>query len=73
MSFGARLASHGWQDSSGHWSNPALVDILKNQDERNRFFNDPTVRAFIKEQNTLDNYLFAQFKLQHVDLQTLGH
>ena len=68
MSFGARLASHGWQDSSGHWSNPALVDILKNQEERNRFFNDPTVRAFIREQNTLDNYLFAQFKRQHADL-----
>ena len=73
MSFGARLASHGWQDSSGHWSNPALVDILKNQDERNRFFNDPTVRAFIKEQNTLDNYLFAQFKRQHADLLKLAY
>jgi hypothetical protein len=72
MSFGARLASHGWQDSSGHWSNPALVDILKNQDERNRFFNDPTVRAFIKEQNTLDNYLFSQFKRQHADLLKLA-
>jgi hypothetical protein len=71
MSFGARLASHGWQDSSGHWSNPALVDILKNQEERNRFFNDPTVRAFIREQNTLDNYLFAQFKRQHADLLKL--
>ena len=68
MSFGARLASHGWQDSSGNWSNPALVDILKKQDERNRFLNDPTVRAFIKEQNTLDNYLFAQFKRHHADL-----
>ena len=72
MSFGARLVSHGWQDSSGHWSNPALVDILKNQEERNRFFNDPTVRAFIREQNTLDHHLFAQFKRQHVDLLKLA-
>jgi len=71
ISFGARLASHGWQDSSGNWSNPALVDILKKQDERNRFLNDPTVRAFIKEQNTLDNYLFAQFKRHHADLLKL--
>ena len=71
MSFGARLASNGWQDSSGHWNNPALVDILKNKDERNRFFNDPTVRAFIKEQNTLDNYLFAQFKRHHGELLKL--
>ena len=68
MSFGARLSTHGWQDNAGHWNNPALVDILKNSEDRNRFFNDPTVRAFIKEQNTLDNYLFAQFKCQHADL-----
>ena len=71
MSFGARLSTHGWQDNSGHWNNPALVDILKNQEERNRFFNDQTVRAFIREQNTLDNYLFDQFKRHHPDLLKL--
>ncbi len=71
MSFGARLASTGWQDSSGTWNNPALVNILKNKDERNRFFNDHTVRAFIREQNTLDDYLFAQFKRHHSDLLKL--
>ena len=71
MSFGARLSTHGWQDNAGHWNNPALVDILKNQEERNCFFNDQTVRAFIKEQNTLDNYLFDQFKRHHPDLLKL--
>ena len=71
MSFGARLSTHGWQDNAGHWNNPALVDILKNQEERNRFFNDVTVRAFIREQNTLDNYLFDQFKSHHSDLLKL--
>jgi len=71
ISFGARLSTHGWQDSAGHWNNPALVDILKNQEERNRFFNDVTVRAFIREQNTLDNYLFAQFKRYRADLLKL--
>ena len=71
MSFGARLASTGWQDGSGHWNNPALVNILKNTQERNRFFNDRSVRAFIKEQNTLDDYLFKQFKSHHPDLVKL--
>ena len=71
MSFGARLSTHGWQDSTGHWNNPALVAILKNQEERNRFFNDVTVRAFIREQNILDNYLFDQFKRHHADLLEL--
>jgi len=71
MSFGARLASTGWQDGSGNWNNPALVNILKNTEERNRFFNDRSVRAFIKEQNTLDDYLFKQFKTQHPELVKL--
>lgn len=71
MSFGARLASSGWQDQSGHWNNPALVNILKNTHERNRFFNDRSVRAFIKEQNTLDDFLFKEFKIHHPDLVKL--
>ena len=71
ISFGARLASTGWQDKSGNWNNPALVNILKNTQERNRFFNDRSVRAFIKEQNTLDEYLFKQFKTQHPELVKL--
>jgi len=71
MSFGARLASKGWQDGSGHWNNPALVNILKNTQERNRFFNDRSVRAFIKEQNTLDEYLFKRFKANHPELKNL--
>lgn len=68
ISFGARLASTGWKDGSGHWNNPALVNILKNTQERNRFFNDRSVRAFIKEQNTLDDFLFNEFKTHHPEL-----
>ena len=71
ISFGARLASTGWQDGSGHWNNPALVNILKNTQERNRFFNDRSVRAFIKEQNTLDDFLFKQFKTHQPKLVKL--
>lgn len=71
MSFGARLASTGWQDQSGHWNNPALVNILRNTQERNRFFNDRSVRAFIKEQNTLDDFLFKEFKTHLSELVKL--
>jgi hypothetical protein len=62
ISFGARQVGQGWRDSFGNWTNPALVDIIKNKDERERFLNDVAVQGFIKEQNTLDDYLFAAFK-----------
>jgi hypothetical protein len=41
ISFGARTSQHGWIDESGQFQNPALVEILKNVEERNRFFNCP--------------------------------
>jgi len=62
ISFGARQSGTGWLDPSGHWHNPALVEIIKNADDRARFLADPCVQGFIKEQNTLDDYLFAKFK-----------
>lgn len=65
ISFGARQAGTGWLDASGNWNNPALVDIIKNADDRERFLKDQSVQGFIKEQNTLDDYLFAAFKKHH--------
>ncbi len=76
ISFGARESVSGWLDSSGHWNNPALVEILKNQQDRKRFLADTTIRQFIKEQNRLDDYLYAGVKsempelLKHAQLQT---
>jgi len=68
ISFGARQTAKGWLDASGNWTNPALVEILQNTDDRDRFFADPTVKLFIKEQNALDDYLFGLFKLHRPDL-----
>ncbi len=65
ISFGARQSGTGWLDASGNWNNPALVDIIKNGNDRERFLNDQSVQGFIKEQNTLDDYLFAAFKKHH--------
>ena len=62
ISFGARQSGTGWLDPAGNWHNPALVEIIKNSDDRARFLADPCVQGFIKEQNTLDDYLFAKFK-----------
>jgi hypothetical protein len=68
ISFGARQTANGWLDASGNWTNPALVDILKNGDDRKRFLADKTVQLFIKEQNALDDYLFELVKKHRPDL-----
>ena len=68
ISFGARVTTHGWQNDYGGWSNPALVDIIKNGDDRNRFLADATVQAFIKEQSILDAHLYELVKVQRRDL-----
>jgi hypothetical protein len=68
ISFGARLTTQGWQNEAGGWSNPALVDIIQNKADRDRFFSDSIVQAFIKEQNTLDAHLYELVKSSRRDL-----
>ena len=68
ISFGARVTTHGWQNESGGWSNPALVDIIRNSADRDRFLNDLTVQAFIHEQGILDAHLYERVKVQRRDL-----
>jgi hypothetical protein len=71
ISFGAKSTGSGWIDSSGAWKNPALVEILKNQLERDRFLADPTVKAFIEEQRALDDFIFELVKNSSSELLTL--
>jgi len=71
ISFGAKILAKGWTDSTGNWHNPALVEILQNSVERNRFLSDPTVKAFTAEQKALDNYLFELVKREAPDLLDL--
>jgi len=68
ISFGARQNATGWQNESGGWTNPALVDIIKNSADRERFLADPTVQAFINEQGNLDAHLYELVKVQRRDL-----
>ena len=70
ISFGARTNSVGWQNESGGWSNPALVDIIKNSTDRERFLADKTVQAFIHEQSELDAFMYELVKVQRRDLLT---
>ncbi len=71
ISFGAKSTGCGWTDKSGVWKNPALVDILKNQCERDRFLTDPTVKAFIEEQRALDDFIFESVKKKSSELFAL--
>jgi len=70
ISFGARQNTTGWQNESGGWTNPALVDIIKNGRDRERFLADPTVQAFINEQSILDTHLYELVKATRRDLLT---
>lgn len=71
ISFGARATSCGWSDGSGGITNSAIVDILRNADQRKKFLADPCVRDFIREQNSLDQYIFGLVKSQRPDLLKL--
>ena len=71
ISFGAKILAKGWTDSTGNWNNPALVEILQNSLERDRFLSDPTVKAFTAEQKALDQYLFDLVKLEAPELLDL--
>ena len=73
ISFGARMSTKGWLDDDGQIHNPALVDIIKNAEERDRFFNCPSMRAFIHEQKLLDDYLYGLAKASAPELLKLPY
>lgn len=68
ISFGARAKTTGWFNMAGQWTNPALAEIIKNAEERQRFLGDATIRKFIQEQNQLDDFIFDLFKREGADL-----
>jgi hypothetical protein len=57
ISFGARANVNGWREKNGSWSNTALVEILKNPQQRSAFLASDLINSFIKEQSLLDTYL----------------
>jgi len=73
ISFGAKSKGSGWLDSTGGWKNPALVEILKNHSERDRFLADSTVKAFIEEQRALDDFIFGLVQEKSSELFELDY
>jgi hypothetical protein len=73
LSFGARKNSHAWMDQNGEWTRPAMVDIFRVKEERDRFLTDISVVGFINEQAMLDTYLFNGVKQQQPDLLKLPY
>jgi hypothetical protein len=61
LGFGARMAKQGWIDQSGKSMNPALVKIIKNKDERERFIHCDLIVSFMEEQKRLDEYIYNHF------------
>jgi hypothetical protein len=57
ISFGARAKGVGWCSQGGSWTNPALVEIIKNGVQRAAFLNSHEIQQFIREQVMFDNYL----------------
>lgn len=71
LCFGARLTAHGWRTSDAGWQNPALANIIKNEGERKRFMACTDVRDFVREQNTLDTYIYKCVEVQEPTLLKL--
>ncbi|NDF06575.1 MAG: hypothetical protein EB066_09135, partial [Betaproteobacteria bacterium] len=71
ISFGARATSTGWPNGSGGITNSAIVDILRNPNQRRRFLADIVVVGFIREQNCLDDYIFGLVKTRFPELLTM--
>ena len=57
ISFGARAKGVGWCSQDGSWTNPALVDIIRNGIQRAAFLNSHEIQQFMREQVMFDNYL----------------
>ena len=57
ISFGARAKGVGWCSQDGSWTNPALVEIIRNGVQRAALLDSPLIQQFIREQGMFDNYL----------------
>ena len=68
LCFGARLNTPGFRFTGSGSFEPALVQIFKDPEERNRFTSCPYVTEFVREQNLLDKYLYAKVKREQPDL-----
>lgn len=64
LGFGAKAEGKGWRLANGEWKNPALSEIIKNPNERNRFLNCELVSRFLAEQKEMDDCLMAWVRIE---------
>lgn len=60
IGFGARIGGKAWREDS-QWVVPAINDIMKNKEDRDRFMNDPWVKSFVKEQQIMTKYIVDEY------------
>lgn len=60
IGFGARIGGVAYRENND-WVVPAINDIIKNQNDRNRFVNDPWVKEFVKEQQQMTKFIVDEY------------
>lgn len=60
IGFGARIGGIAYREDN-QWMVPAINDIIKNLDDRNRFMNDPWVKEFVKEQQIMTKFIVDEY------------
>jgi hypothetical protein len=69
IGFGAQAKSNGgsWVDSNGSRKFPALNDIIRSPEARQRLLNTAWLKNFVKEQNLINKIIFDHYE------ESLGH
>lgn len=60
IGFGARIGGIAYREDN-QWMVPAINDIIKNKDDRNRFMNDPWVKEFVREQQIMTKFIVEEY------------
>ena len=60
IGFGARIGGGSWQ-VDGEWHTSSIEDIIMNRKDRENFMQDPWVKKFVREQQSLTNIITSEY------------
>jgi hypothetical protein len=60
IGFGARIGGGSWL-IDGEWHTTSIEDIIMNPNDRKNFMNDPWIKSFVKEQQTMTKLISEDF------------
>jgi len=60
IGFGARIGGGSWQ-VDGEWHTSSIEDIIMNRKDRENFMNDPWIKKFVREQQSITNIITNEF------------